>query len=76
MVTTDARQTFKFNYSNVGTVNLLLTKTDLDGTTHTFTLVTYDAGYATGDKTYEIKLHNNITPILLVNANTNIFVLE
>ena len=58
MVTTDARQTFKFNYSNVDTVNLLLTKTDLDGTTHTFTLITSDAGYATGDKTYEINLQD------------------
>lgn len=58
MVTTSAEQTFRLNYANVNTVTLLLTKTDLDGTTHTFTLAVYDTDYGTGEKEYNINLQN------------------
>lgn len=58
MVTTSAEQTFRLNYANVNNVTLLLTKTNLDGTTQTSTLATYDVDYGTGEKTYDINLQD------------------
>ena len=54
-----ADQTIEFNFGNVDTVTLLLTRTDPDGTKTTYTLTEHDADYVAGDMVINVNLNED-----------------